>query len=237
MRAEPVAVRAAFSLPARVLTEVRSCGTIAYSAVRELVGGSPGLVFAAGMQINADGSPRAYHPNGCGLDHLANAGCPGNWWGIATKNGKPCIQGRDHPAPGYYVSTTKLEDRSKKEDDPARYVDSERINFIVLPRGMKGGAKMGDFAVVIRRETGHYEYAICGDQGPPGKIGEGSIALAQALGINANPRNGGVGDGIVYVIFPGTQRGWPLTQRSIDLECARLFAAWGGLPQAEAALA
>src|SRR5690349_18244953 len=34
------------------------------------------IEFYGGMQVNADGSPHAYHPQGKGLDYLANAGKP-----------------------------------------------------------------------------------------------------------------------------------------------------------------
>jgi hypothetical protein len=38
------------------------------------------------LAIDCDGHPQAYHPDGSppGVDYLANAGSPGNWWGIAT---------------------------------------------------------------------------------------------------------------------------------------------------------
>lgn len=52
--------------------------------------------YVAEMNIDADGSPRAYHPvSDSGLDALANAGHKGNWWEIATnEKGEPCIQGK-----------------------------------------------------------------------------------------------------------------------------------------------
>ena len=38
------------------------------------------------MMIDADGALRAYHPDDVpGLDRLAHAGAPGNWWGIVTE--------------------------------------------------------------------------------------------------------------------------------------------------------
>ena len=65
------------------------------------------LFFVAGMTIDADGSPRAYHPRGSppGLDFLANAGSPGNFFGIVTdRHGNPVVQSADDPAPGFFVS-------------------------------------------------------------------------------------------------------------------------------------
>jgi hypothetical protein len=103
------------------------------------------LIFKAGMEIDADGSPHAYHPiSSKGLDSLENAKDQnGRFVGIALKpNGEAAVQGDDDPAPGFFVSTTSLEDTSKASTDPARYVDSERIPFIVLPGHMSGGAKL-----------------------------------------------------------------------------------------------
>jgi hypothetical protein len=188
--------------------------------------------YESGMTINADGSPRAYHPGGSppGLDKLANAGRPGNWWGIATDSGgRPFVQGSNDTAPGYYVSTTALIDPSKPARSPSRYVNSETINFIVNARGMSGGAKLGDFAAVVFR--GRVAYGVCADIGPADHLGEGSIALANALGIPSSPRNGGTGHEVAYVVFPGSRAGWPLTQAGIDERAATLFEAWGGLGQ------
>ena len=64
------------------------------------------VTYTGEFTNDADGDPRAYHPKGSppGLDYLANAGHPGNWWALATDNGKPngrpIIQGPNDPAPG-----------------------------------------------------------------------------------------------------------------------------------------
>jgi Fungal chitosanase of glycosyl hydrolase group 75 len=209
---------------------------IASCAINSLQGDSSAFFYESGLQIDADGAYRAYHPNNKpGLDHLANGGKPGNWWALVTDNGKPSgnpvIQSDTDPAPGYYISTTSLQDPKKDRTDPTRYVDSESINFFVLP-GKLGLAKLGDFGVVIRPKTNVYDYAIYADGGPANKLGEGSIALAASLGIPSNPKNGGVDSGIITIVFPGTTKGWPLTQVEIDSNGAALFAQWGGLDKA-----
>ena len=210
---------------------------IASCAIKSLPDDPSAFFYESGFQIDADGAYRAYHPdNKPGLDYLANGGKPGNWWALVTDNGKPSgdpvIQSDDDPAPGYYISMTSLEDRTKDRTDPRRYVDSESINYFVLP-GKLGLAKLGDFGVVIRPKTNIYDYAIYGDSGPANKLGEGSIALAAALGIPSNPKKGGVDDGIITIVFPGTTKGWPLTQVDIDCNGAALFAKWGGLEKAQ----
>jgi hypothetical protein len=211
---------------------------IASSIINTLHDDPSAFFYESGFQIDADGAYRAYHPdNKPGLDYLANAGKPGNWWALVTDNGKPSgnpvIQSADDPAPGYYISTTSLEDSSKDPTDPLRYVDSESINFFVLPGKLALKAKLGDFGVVIRPKTNAYDYAIYADSGPANKIGEGSIALAASLGIPSNPKKGGVDKGIITIVFPGTTKGWPLTQIEIDSNGAALFAKWGGLEKAK----
>ena len=195
------------------------------------------LVWTSGMAIDADGAPNAYHPTpGTGLDHLANAGTPGNWWGVVTDdgtaNGTPVVQGPDDPFPGYYVSPTSLVDKTKGVRDPRRYVDSTSIPYLALPPEMlasklSGGAKLGDFAAVID-SAGDVAYAIVADVGPRGKLGEGSIALADALGIPSNPRRGGRASGLTYVVFPGSGDRRPATREKIGTEGARLLDAARG---------
>jgi hypothetical protein len=211
---------------------------IGYSNINTLDDDDSAFFYEAGMEIDADGGYHAYHPDGSsGLDYLANAGQPGNWWALVTDNGQasgnPIIQTDDDPAPGFYISTTSLEDSNCDPKDPHRYVNAEAINFIVLPGRLGLGAKLGDFAVVLRPYTGAYDYAVYADVGPASKIGEASIALANALGIPSSPKSGGIGHGIAYIVFPGSAQSWPLSQPDIDQYGAQLFSKWGGLDKAK----
>jgi Fungal chitosanase of glycosyl hydrolase group 75 len=92
-----------------VLTPLKSFGTTTVYRTQNTVNCAKGK-----LGIDADGSPHAYHPNGSppGLDYLANAGKPGNWYGIVTDNqkasGNPVVQGSSDPAPGFYISSTAL---------------------------------------------------------------------------------------------------------------------------------
>lgn len=214
---------------------------IGYSNIDARRDDGSAFFYEAGLNVDADGAPHAYHPDGkSGLDYLGNAGRPGNWWALVTDNakpsGRPVIQGANDPAPGYYVSTTSLEDPSREREDTRRYVNSEAINFIVLPGKLGLGAQLGDFAVVIHPETGIHVYAVHADVGPANKIGEASIALANALGIPSSPKSGGIGHGIGYIVFPGSAQGWPLSQQEIDENGAMLFTKWGGSDKAKACL-
>lgn len=211
---------------------------IGYSDINTLTDDDSAFFYESGMEIDADGAYHAYSPdNKSGLDYLANAGHPGNWWALVTNsgqpNGGPLVQTDTDPAPGLYISTTSLEDPNCDRKDPRRYVNAEAVNFIVLPNRLGLGAKLGDFAVVMRPATGAYDYAVYADVGPASKIGEGSIALAAALGVPSNPKTGGVGHGIVYIVFPGSDQNWPLTQPEIDQYGAQLFAKWGGVDKAK----
>jgi len=191
--------------------------------------GTSAFFYESGMTIDADGAPNAYHPENVGLDDLANAGTPGRWEGLAKDaDGEPYIQGPDDPFPGFYVSETALADRSKAANDPTRYVDASRIPFIVLPGGTARqlGARPGDFAVVFNQRNGKSAYAIFGDVGPFDRIGEGSMALAENLGVRSDARNGGARRGILYLVFPGSGNGRPRALEEIRSEGERLLLDW-----------
>ena len=191
--------------------------------------GTAAFFYESGMTIDADGAPNAYHPDNLGLDDLSNAGSPGNWPGLAKDaDGEPYVQGPDDPFPGYYVSETALADRSKPANDPTRYVDASKIPFVVLPGGMARGlgARPGDFAVVFNLRNGKSSYAIFGDVGPFDRIGEGSVALAENLGIRSDARNGGARRGILYLVFPGSGNGRPRPIEEISAEGQRLLLGW-----------
>ena len=198
------------------------------------VPGDTAFFYEAGMTIDADGAPNAYHPDNIGLDDLANAGSPGYWYGLAKNaDGEPFIQGPNDPFPGYYVSATALADRTKAVNDPTRYVDASKIPFIVLPGAMAReiGARPGDFAVAFNQRNGQASYAIFGDVGPSDRIGEGSVALAENLGIRSDARNGGARRGILFLVFPGSGNGTPRTIEEINSEGEKLLQAWGGTSQ------
>jgi Fungal chitosanase of glycosyl hydrolase group 75 len=191
--------------------------------------GTSAFFYESGMTIDADGAPNAYHPDNLGLDDLANAGAPGRWEGLAKDaDGEPYVQGPDDPFPGYYVSATALADHSKAVNDPSRYVDASKIPFVVLPGGMAReiAARPGDFAIVFNRRNGKGSYAIFGDVGPHDRIGEGSVALAENLGIRSDARNGGARGGILYLVFPGSGNGRPRPLDEINSEGQKLLQIW-----------
>ncbi len=211
--------------------------TVAGVAI-SVVEGTSTFFFKAGMAIDADGAPTAYHPiHGKGLDNLANAGHPGNWFGVVTdtghKNGSPIVQGRNDPAPGFYVSPTALQNKHLSRTNPGRYIDSTAIPYISLPGHHSGvlHASLGDLAIVVNGQNGRWSAAIYADIGPRAKIGEGSIALAKAIGLSGDARHGGTSSrSIVYIVFPHSGSHAPLAAGIIDSQGRRLFELWGRPP-------
>lgn len=199
--------------------------------------------YESGLAIDADGSPRAYHPTDrLGLDSLSHAGHRGNWWALVTDNekasGTPVVQGATDPAPGYFVSTTALYDRSNANPrDPRRYLDAENIPYVVLHPKALHYARLGDFATVVNLKNRKVSGAIVGDESAPNlPVGEGSIALAEALAIDSSPRHGGQDGKVVFVIYPGSGNGKPRKIQDILTSSNRLFDAWGGLNRLDACL-
>jgi hypothetical protein len=166
------------------------------------------ILYKAKMAIDADGHPCAYGPNDSGLDYTANAGYPGNWWGVVTDvNGNPIIQGPSDPCPGMYVSTTSLYNSTYAITNPNRYVHSGNVPYYVVPNSLKtmSGLYMGDVGYIYNTQNGLGSFAILADIGPSGKLGEGSMQLAQRLGINPNPKTGGTSSPIIYyILFPNS---------------------------------
>ncbi len=182
-----------------------------------------------GCTMNADANTK-------GLDYLANAGEPGNFYGIVTKDGKktgePILQGPSDPAPGFYVSATALVNPKAKEGTVERYVDSTRFNYVALPpSAMRHGAVKGDYVAAINWKTGRVAGAIFADVGSDSDddLGEGSIALAKELGIKGSPKGGGAHEDVVYVVFAGTSEGFPSDPVKVADTGARKLAVWGGV--------
>ncbi len=161
--------------------------------------------FLAGLTIDGDGSPRCYGPDNSGLDHTANAGSIGDWYGIVTDaEGEPIVQGTTDPCPGMYISTTSLEHRQYASTDPRRYIDSETVAYVVCPGSLArkaAGAVLGCKVVVTNTRTEKSIHAVCADIGPATHLGEASIRTAELLGIPSSPRHGGTEDHIIRYTF------------------------------------
>jgi len=106
------------------------------------------------------------------------------------RDGYPCRYGpADGLRSGYFISATTLENDTANRTDgcaPHRFLDAERVPFIVLPKGGFGQVQIGDVAIVSRNDK--VVYAVVGDAGPATKLGEASVALnAMLLGKFGDP--------------------------------------------------
>jgi len=99
---------------------------------------------------------------------------------------------------------------------------------VLPPIGLKH-AKLGDFATVVNLQNGKVSDAIVANESAPElEMGEGSIALAVALGIDSDPRRGGIEHGVAYVIYSGSGNGKPRAMDEIVSTSPRYFQTWGG---------
>jgi hypothetical protein len=158
-------------------------------------GDKPAVEVLVKMDVDVDGAPNAYGPRGKkALDIEKHAHAPkdsdhpGAVVGYMTEydGGPPTVQGKNDPYPGYYVSQTDFADKdNKRMEDPRRYVDATKINYVVQGRVARTtGVTMGDFATVYSCRTGRSVYAIVADSGNESGA-EGSLALVKALGYRA----------------------------------------------------
>jgi hypothetical protein len=180
------------------------------------------------MDVDVDGAPNAYGPKGKKtLDILKHARAPHSREivGYMTEydGGPPTIQGPEDPYPGYYVSQTDFADlKNKRMEDPRRYVDATKINYVVEGDvAKKAGVQMGDFATVYSCRTGKFVYAIVADSGNPSGA-EGSLALVRALGY---PLKNGIDDSvdgreIVVTYYPGSNPGKEFFKTQAELDAA-----------------
>ncbi|MEV6425246.1 glycoside hydrolase family 75 protein [Streptomyces sp. NPDC051662] len=103
----------------------------------------------------------------------------------------------------YYQDTTAYTQAD------GRALNPEELPYIVVPLSSSiwnyrsSGIRGGSVAAVIHRDR--VEYAVVGDTGPPGIIGEASYATARALGIVADPAGGGVPSGVTYIVFKDSE--------------------------------
>jgi hypothetical protein len=180
------------------------------------------------------------------------------FFAMATRDGVPLVQGNDDPKPGYFISTTHLKQPGEDVRRPAGQIDSNVIPFAVIPKTWLGksepGPRIGDMGIAYRRSTGAVSGFVIADSGPENKIGEGSIALLQALGrdpfiMRKGKRRAFSGIGfhaegkqrkpdVVYVMFPGTaETGLTVTQDRVRARTAALLETLGGVPGLQACAA
>lgn len=84
---------------------------------------------------------------------------------------------------------------------------AETVPYVVVPPVVlrrTRGKVLGSACEVTNTLNGKSTVAVVGDSGPTRKIGEGSPALCEALGLDPNPNHGGTSDRIIrYRIYVG----------------------------------
>ncbi|MFD9288910.1 glycoside hydrolase family 75 protein [Streptomyces sp. NPDC060030] len=99
--------------------------------------------------------------------------------------------------------------RTAFQGSDGKYLDSSEVPYVVVPgpgplwNYTTSGIKGGGVAAVIH--DGKVRYAVVGDTGPTGIIGEGSYALARSLGIDPDPKTGGTASGVTYILFKNSR--------------------------------
>jgi GH18 family chitinase len=211
-------------------TQIGTVGsTIIYS-----ITGQNAFFFNAGMTVAAEGAPKAFNSNDAvALDYLRKAGRPGNWWSLVTNNGQPngtpLIQPAGEPAPGYYISTTTLQNQGFSLQSQRCYINSASVPYIALPPSLASKAAVGDFGAIINKKTGAVSYVIFAEIHDEGWAGKASINSAAKEGINNDPKTGGVtSPDLIYIIFPKSGNGAGRRLHDIRNNGNRLLHQFGG---------
>jgi hypothetical protein len=204
--------------------------------------GSEAAYFLSKLEVDADGAPRAYHPQD--RTPPANAAKAFDWLANLASGDQHGTQGQGGavgPAAGFIISATSLMDVRYPDHDTRRYVDASTIPYVVLPQAdfplpAVMALKAGCVVCVVDTHTGGYSGAIFADVGRA--VGEGSIRLAQRLGLtpfSAHRWPKVVGfDGpennrrFLYLVFPDATVPPPWPVDDIQKMADALFAQWGG---------
>jgi len=94
------------------------------------------------------------------------------------------------------------------QDSRGGQLSSESLPYVVVPgaspvwKPADHGIRGGTVAAVIYRDQ--VQYAVVGDTGPRGVIGEASYAAAVNLGIDPDPVRGGASGDVTYILFKNT---------------------------------
>lgn len=107
--------------------------------------------------------------------------------------------GNPHHDP-YFQPDTRLHNHGKP-------LCAETERYVVVPPiiiAKTRGIVMGCKAICYNQSNGKKAKGVVGDSGPRTKIGEVSVAMAEALGLDGDPNHGGTDKHIIqYTIYPG----------------------------------
>jgi Fungal chitosanase of glycosyl hydrolase group 75 len=129
---------------------------------------------------------------------------------MTDKQNRPVVQGAGDPLPGEAYISTSVAMPGTPDGTQRHYVDAAAIPYVVLPGSFvaQHGIKAGTVAVVYRKKTDKFAFAVYGDAGSD--LGEASVRLHQDLGSDPIVRKGGVaravagiGDPVFIAVFHG----------------------------------
>ncbi len=107
--------------------------------------------------------------------------------------------GNPHHDP-FFQPDTRLHNHGKA-------LNAEEERYVVVPPVVlqkTKGIVMGSKALCRNKKNGLTAWGVVGDSGPRKKIGEVSVAMAEALGLDGNPNHGGTDEHIIeYTVFVG----------------------------------
>jgi hypothetical protein len=203
-----------------------------------------GFFHRGSMQIDVDGSPRAYYPQDSStlrLDLVANAGRDSKTYVQGTVYGRVLAKG---PRRGFYVSATSLRFDPRIMWQCDNFVDAEAIPYFIYPPN-RNGVELGDLGIIVHIPTMTWTSAIFGDSNDSQRVSEASLRVAVNLGLSKidpvtlEVIGKSAGDGIdnqefFYLYFPGSAftpvenaPHWP--ENSISNTATAKFQLWGGL--------
>jgi hypothetical protein len=200
-----------------------------------------GFFHRGSMQIDVDGSPRAYYPKDASplrLDDISSADGAGGSTSYIQGKGK----GKG-PRPGFYVSATSLR-FSQAVWDCDNFADAETVPYFVYPPG-RNGVNKGDVGIIVHVPTMQWTAAIFGDSNDDRRVSEASLRVAVNLGrskihpttlkvTGLSAYNGDDARNYFYLYFPGSTLAaapnaphWP--EAAIKAAAEARFGAWGGI--------
>lgn len=135
-------------------------------------------------------------------------------------DGRPGVRCNSATDPSFFPATAF-------QQSDGRHLSAESLPFIVVPGASAvwdyraHGVSGGSVAAVVHEDR--VQYAVVGDVGPSGVIGEASYATAEALGIRPDPSTGGVASGVTYIVFENS-RATPIESHASAVEVGERLA-------------
>ncbi len=105
------------------------------------------------------------------------------------------------------VTDPAFQSQTSATDSMGKFLDASIVPYVVIPLpstrwdSNKAGIELGQVVLVIYQ--GKMAFGVFADEGPPSIIGEASVAMAKLLGVDPDPKTGGVDKGVTYVVFTG----------------------------------